>query len=164
MKKKQFDKLQELVSLRQTLAHAQLQEAHRHLILCREAIETAKAEYQAIRETGDVKIKSFLSEIHRKHSSNYHSKLSELRALTARLDYDISQAKLQIEQAEQSMEEAELSVQKRQKEYYAATQKVEKINFLADHFKDEELRNLNNVQEIDRLEGGLKNSSNHVVR
>lgn len=164
MKKKPFTRLQELVLLRQNLAYSQLQEAHRLVTQYTTAIELAKEEYEETRKNGRDKINRFISDFSHSSNNGYPSKLSNLRALTAKVDYEIHQAGVKIEEARQNLAEAEDLLQERQQAYHEAMQKTEKINYLAKRFTEEELRNLNNIQEIDRLESGPGNSSNYMVR
>ncbi len=163
MKTAQFYKLRELVELRKRLAYAHLQSAHRSVVQGKDDVEAALHRHQEIQVSGREKITNFLSGDYN-YTGSYPSRLSGLRALTAKVDHETREAKAKLEMAEQNLREAELSVLKKQKEYYAAIQKMEKINFLSKRFTENELRHQNNIQEIDRLEGGLKSEQNDVVR
>lgn len=164
MKKKPFKRLQELVSVRQKLAYAQLQNSHKQVALCEAEIQQAEEELQSIQKNGREEISRFMSEYNNESKNEFSSKLSSLRALTARVDYNIGRARQILVEAKQKLVKEEHLLQEKQQHYYTAVQKVEKINFLATRFSEKELEHLNNIQEIDRLESGPGNGFNDMVR
>lgn len=154
MKPSQFRKLEELTHLRHRMAFVKLQECHRNVIACKNAIDAAEDHYEECQTAGRVKISEFIKGNYTT-DTNYPSKLSALRALTAQVNFETESAKFALHEARIKLEEAEISLNNQQQVYQKATQKVEKIKFLSERVSAEEIETLNNIQETDRLDSEL---------